>query len=128
MSEMVNIILNHQHLKANMNMVPKLFMVCLEFKADICRVAELYLYGGYYFDIDIGVVKPLDVDALPIPTEILEPTWNLHSIKKNRLEQAEKDDIATFVTVVNKQGRFFQAFTASMPRHPVLKRSLGKWG
>lgn len=91
-------------------------------------MAELYLYGGYYFDIDIGVVKPLDVDALPIPTEILEPTWNLHSIKKNRLKKAETDDRATFVTVVNKQGRFFQAFTASMPRHPVLKRSLGTWG
>jgi hypothetical protein len=27
-------------------------------KADICRVAALYLTGGYYFDIDMEVVKP----------------------------------------------------------------------
>ena len=28
------------------------------FKADICRAAYLYLYGGYYFDVDVLVVRP----------------------------------------------------------------------
>jgi mannosyltransferase OCH1-like enzyme len=30
------------------------------YKADICRIAALYLFGGYYFDVDIQVIKALD--------------------------------------------------------------------
>ena len=36
----------HNHLLAGM------------FKADLCRVAYLCLHGGYYFDVDILVVRP----------------------------------------------------------------------
>ena len=28
------------------------------YKADICRAAYLYLHGGYYFDVDVLVVRP----------------------------------------------------------------------
>ncbi|KAL7534753.1 hypothetical protein ACHAXR_006059 [Thalassiosira sp. AJA248-18] len=93
-------------------------------KADICRVAELYLYGGYYFDIDIGVFQPLNVDDLYLAQKSFDPLWHLNAIKKRKFVSPSKDDIVTFATVFNNQGRFFQAFTAAMPGHPVLKRSL----
>jgi hypothetical protein len=31
------------------------------YKADICRVAALFNEGGYYFDIDLEVIQPLDL-------------------------------------------------------------------
>eukprot|EP00571_Detonula_confervacea_P010426 CAMPEP_0172304026 /NCGR_PEP_ID=MMETSP1058-20130122/5488_1 /TAXON_ID=83371 /ORGANISM="Detonula confervacea, Strain CCMP 353" /LENGTH=433 /DNA_ID=CAMNT_0013015085 /DNA_START=186 /DNA_END=1487 /DNA_ORIENTATION=+ len=96
-----------------------------EFKADICRAAELYLNGGYYFDIDIGVVEPLDFDALDIPSVIPDPLWQLTAMKRGDSRATlNKDDIVTFSTVYNRQGRFLQSFTAAMPRHPILKKSL----
>ncbi|KAL7551815.1 hypothetical protein ACHAWF_015005 [Thalassiosira exigua] len=96
-----------------------------EFKADICRIAELYLRGGYYFDIDIGAIEPVDLSALPIPTAFPDPMWQLDAAKKGRLGTPGDDDVVTFVTVMNRQGRFFQAFLAAAPRQPVLKRALG---
>jgi hypothetical protein len=95
-----------------------------EFKADICRVAELYLYGGYYFDIDIGVVEPLNFDVFHLPSMVSAPFLHLEHMRKGQLKMPSKDDIVTFATVFNGQARMFQAFTAAMPRHPVLKRSL----
>ena len=100
-----------------------------EFKGDICRVAELYVYGGYYFDIDIGVYEPLHLDDLHVPRERV-PDITLRYLKMAttdelmKLMKGGRDDLVTFSTVVNKQGRFFQAFTAAMPRHPVMERSL----
>jgi hypothetical protein len=68
------------------------------YKADMCRVAELYLRGGYYFDVDLLAVHPVS-----------------------------PADSVGFVTVKGsnwpKKG-FFQAFTASAPGHPILKKSL----
>jgi hypothetical protein len=29
------------------------------FKADICRIAELYLHGGYFFDVYLLAVHPV---------------------------------------------------------------------
>lgn len=95
-----------------------------EFKADICRVAELNLYGGYYFDIDIGVVEPVKFEALDIPPVQPKPLLQLRRLKKKQVDAPSETDIITFSSVFNQQGRFFQAFTAAMPRHPVLKKSL----
>ncbi|KAL7541185.1 hypothetical protein ACHAXR_012937 [Thalassiosira sp. AJA248-18] len=93
-------------------------------KADICRAAELYLYGGYYFDIDIAVIEPLNLNALDIPSLIPDPMWQLREMKKGDVgTMPSEGDVVTFSTVYNKQGRFFQAFTAVTPRHPMLKRS-----
>jgi hypothetical protein len=67
-------------------------------KADICRVAALYLTGGYYFDVDMLVVQP----------------W-------------KHDDNVTFATVMNpEKTRYFQSFLVSEPQGPILKKSLSR--
>ena len=66
-------------------------------KSDICRLVMLYNTGGYYFDIDVA---PLDA---------------LHKVLDPR---------ATFVTTKIKDGNFFQAFLATTPKHPVIRKSL----
>ena len=80
-----------------------------EFKADICRVAELYVYGGYYFDIDIKVVEPIKFDELYLPSKKASVTdWNFRAMGNKALLNAWKlprrDDIVTFATVFNGQG------------------------
>lgn len=70
------------------------------YKADICRVAALYQEGGYYFDVDIKVVEPLVLDNAQFVT-VFTPDIN-----------------------PGGNGAFFQAFLASVPRHPVLKAAL----
>jgi hypothetical protein len=68
------------------------------YKADICRVAELYLRGGYYFDVDLLAVHPVSpADSIRFST-VKGCGWP-------------------------KKG-FFQAFSASAPGHPILKKSL----
>jgi hypothetical protein len=63
------------------------------YKADICRVAALYLTGGYYFDIDLQVIE-----APPVTLA-------------NR-----------FVTALTPDKKeFFQALLFASPRHPALK-------
>jgi mannosyltransferase OCH1-like enzyme len=65
-------------------------------KADLCRVAALYLYGGYYFDVDLEVVRPLRMD----------PKVSFSTVQDSLL------------------GYFFQAFLAATPGHPVLRENL----
>jgi len=97
------------------------------YKADICRVSELYLHGGYFFDVDIGVIEPLDLNTLDIPPAIPNAIGELR-MKGERLNNPRivpgKNDIATFSIVHNRHGQFIQSFTAATPHHPVLKRSL----
>jgi mannosyltransferase OCH1-like enzyme len=65
------------------------------YKADICRVAALYLKGGFYFDVDMEVVQAF----LP-------------------------DSNATFVTVYNpKRMAFFQSFLATEPGNRILREA-----
>ena len=66
-------------------------------KGDICRLVQLYNTGGFYFDLDVA---PLD--ALQ---KVLDPR-------------------ATFVTTKEVDGDFFQAFLATTPKHPVIRKSL----
>jgi hypothetical protein len=65
------------------------------YKGDICRIAALYLKGGYYFDVDIRVVEPVPLA-----------------------------DNVTFSTAISPSGIFFQAWLASAPRHVVLQQAL----
>jgi mannosyltransferase OCH1-like enzyme len=65
-------------------------------RADLCRLAALYLHGGYYFDVDLEVVKPLQMD----------PNVSFSTVQDSLL------------------GYFFQAFLAATPGHPVLRENL----
>ncbi|KAL3775533.1 hypothetical protein ACHAW5_001552 [Stephanodiscus triporus] len=72
------------------------------FKADLCRVAYLCLHGGYYFDVDLLVVRPF-------------------TAPKN----------STFVTVKGEGSPggsdfrgFFQAFLAAEKDHAIVRLSL----
>jgi hypothetical protein len=67
-------------------------------KADICRVAALYLTGGYYFDVDMEVVQP----------------W-------------KHDDNVTFATVMTPEtNRYFQSFLVSEPQSRIMEKSLSR--
>lgn len=63
------------------------------YKADICRLAALYLTGGYYFDIDIRTVEAVD---LPPNT--------------------------TFSSPLSGKA-FFQAFLATTPANPIIEEN-----
>lgn len=101
-----------------------------DLKADTCRIAELLLHGGYYFDADISVVEPVDLDRLPISSSeddmISDPSTQLQRMARDGdgMTTQEDEDIITFATVVNVQGVFFQAFLAAMPHHPTIQRAL----
>lgn len=66
------------------------------YKADLCRAAYLVMHGGYYFDVDVLVVKP-------------------YVAPQN----------ATLVTVMSFGDKdFFQAFVAAEKGNAILLRSL----
>ena len=67
-----------------------------DFKGDLCRVAALYLYGGYYFDVDMKVIQPVD-----LPYHVSFST-----------SKAVGAPI------------FFNSFMASSSRHPILNATL----
>jgi hypothetical protein len=72
-------------------------------RSDMCRVAMLWKYGGYYFDNDLVLLQ--DVTRYLLPS-------------------------TTFATVMTARQHFgnpaglFNAFVASAPRHPILTRAL----
>jgi hypothetical protein len=68
------------------------------FKADICRIAELHVNGGYYFDVDMLAVHPVSPPDSAGFSSVRSSQW--------------------------PQKGFLQAFTASAPGHPILKKSL----
>ena len=75
------------------------------FKADICRVAALYKYGGYYLDADLHMLEPITLDN-SVEFATVESKW------------------FTVVQDRNLTGIFFQAFLASKANNTVLQRSL----
>jgi mannosyltransferase OCH1-like enzyme len=70
------------------------------YKADLCRGIALYETGGLYFDVDLGV--RLDIFAT------LQKSTEFATIRVHPRS--------------HHPGNFFQAFIASVPCHPVLKR------
>ena len=66
-----------------------------DLKGDLCRTAALYLFGGYYFDIDIQVLQPVVLA-----------------------------DHVSFATVMTDSRIFFNAFIASTPKHDILQATL----
>lgn len=68
------------------------------YKADICRLAFLYLHGGYYFDVDLEVLSPFVPDA-------------------NVTFVSARDIYQTY---------FFQAVLFTSPGNPIIRESLQK--
>mmetsp|Transcript_2367 Transcript_2367/g.3506 ORF Transcript_2367/g.3506 Transcript_2367/m.3506 type:complete len:442 (+) Transcript_2367:162-1487(+) len=68
-------------------------------KSEICRVAALYLYGGYYLDVEIETVTPV------VPAS----------------------KTVSFITAIEEPGTgFFQAIMASTHHHLILEHVLEK--
>lgn len=67
------------------------------YKSDLCRLAQLYLRGGYYFDND------------------LEPVMDFRS---------HLPPCASIASVLSSEGGIFQAFLATPARHPAVERAL----
>lgn len=68
------------------------------YASDICRLAQLYEHGGYYFDNDMPAVR--DVRAL-IPRE------------------------TSFVSCIGtNNGNMFNSFIGVAPRHPIIKLAM----
>jgi len=70
-----------------------------KYKADVCCIAALYLKGGYYFDTDMQIIKPVTIEP--------------H---------------ITFVSPFEAETRglkgVFNSFIAVAPRHPLLRLNL----
>ena len=77
------------------------------FRADICRVATLYLHGGYYFDTDLEVVHVVE----------LGPNVQFSTVTA----QVEKVMLADGTWRV---GEFFQAFLACSAQNPILRETI----
>jgi hypothetical protein len=92
------------------------------FKGDICRLAALYLHGGYYFDVDMEVIEPYIAGSSPFPSPTsLIPLIELSSAKPRQ----ENTNDVFFVTVWNEpRNAMFQSFMASTPGHPILSTAM----
>lgn len=78
------------------------------YKSDLCRLAQLYMRGGYYMDNDLEVISDMR-DLIPAK--------------------------ASFVTAVHPRWDVFQGIIAAAPGHPVLMKALNmtfeyydRWG
>ena len=70
-----------------------------DLKADLCRTAALYLHGGYYFDVDMDVVQPLD---LP-------------------------DNVSFATSMSASYPIFFNSFIATSPRSDIMNASVASF-
>jgi mannosyltransferase OCH1-like enzyme len=79
-------------------------------KADLCRVAALHEYGGYYFDVGIRTVEPVRLAAgVEFATVLAYDGRGIDS-----------SDNATN----NNTNSFSRSFIAAAPRHPILEEAL----
>ena len=74
-------------------------------KADICRLVALYETGGYYFDIDIQAIIPVNLSA---------------QIEFASVQAYSPDNHPSWWT----GPAIFQAFLASIPKSPILMDAL----
>ena len=85
-------------------LVPHFISNSLEgmFKADICRIAYIYIHGGYYLDVDLLVVKPF----------VAPPNVTFVTVKGEG--QTDGTDFRGF----------FQAFIAAEKHNSIIRQSL----
>jgi hypothetical protein len=78
-------------------------------KSALCRVAALYLHGGYFFDVELEVRVPfVDQDG-----------------GAGAGGSSSDEPSTTFVTAMMENGHgMFPAFLGSTPHHPVLEHAL----
>lgn len=88
------------------------------YKADVCRIAALYLSGGYYFDVDLQAIKPVDVAYNVTFLTVEERTRSVLPLGGAPLSP---QDLAALRKMF--EGNFFQAFLATAPKHPILKEA-----
>lgn len=70
-------------------------------KSNICRIAILYLKGGYYFDTDMEAVKPVKIQSNVTFVTPVEAATDWHGVKG-----------------------LFNSFIAVSPKHPLLRINL----
>lgn len=97
------------------------------YKADICRSAYLYLYGGYYFDVDVlGEKLHNSLLRLTFMLLLLLTTRSINQIIPV-LRPYVAPEPANFITIKGDgwpDNGFFQAFLAASKRHAVLRKSI----
>lgn len=71
-------------------------------RSDMCRLAMLHEFGGYYFDNDIYMLANI--------TDYIFDTTQFITVQAT--------------TIFNNPKGFFQAFVASVPNHPILIHAL----
>lgn len=88
----------------NMRALQDTYVMLLDgrIKSDMCRLAMLWRYGGFYFDNDIFLLQDLTKNILPATEFVTCKT----------------------TTLIRNTPGFFQAFVGSKPRNKVLKQAL----
>jgi hypothetical protein len=76
------------------------------YKGDICRIAMLHRFGGFYFDVDLETREPV--------YKLMNANTHFSTIRESSMNGE---------TSLKPNGVFFQAFIASAPRHNILKNA-----
>ena len=98
-------------------------------RSKMCRIAALYIHGGYYFDVDLQVMEALDVDLsttrfvavanLPNPATQRVPL-TISGVSYDATKHPKRPN-----TYKRKDGRgFVPSFLASAPGNPILRHAI----
>lgn len=94
--------------------------------SDICRLAQVYLRGGYYMDNDMLSVRDLRNIAPPNTTLLVVQTWLGNPMEgKDKTREAEAGAGPVILPKKTSMHLFNSLFGAT-PRHPVIKRALDR--